>query len=77
MNEEQNLNKSTKKALNITDVIPHTCSTCAHKRFSKCLLSGFYIEVERSHPTVCGRNFEGWKRKLGLIERIKFWLYGV
>lgn len=59
-----------------TDVVAHTCRTCAHKLGSKCMLSGRYATTERLYPSVCGRNFEGWQKKQGLIKRIKFWFCG-
>lgn len=36
------------------------CTTCGHNIKTMCMMSGFDIQIERSHPTVCGQNFEGW-----------------
>ena len=71
------MTNNKKEQCTIPVVIPRTCSTCAHKSGSKCMLSGYYAKTERTYPTVCGRNFEGWEKRLGFIQRIKFWLYGV
>ena len=43
------------------------CKNCGHRQGSKCLLSGYYYIVERKHPTICGKNFDGW------IEKPQMW----
>lgn len=58
---------------------PRTCSTCAHRsgsvKHGRCMLSGFYVEVERKHPTACGEDFAGWVQREPLLKRIRAWLY--
>jgi hypothetical protein len=53
------------------------CMNCAHRKgsytFGKCMLSGYYCETERQHPTVCGVNFERWKRR-GNSLQISAWI---
>ena len=53
--------------------IPKTCSTCAHKKGDKCMLSGYYAETERKYPTLCGVDFSGWTQKLGIIDKFLLW----
>lgn len=59
------------------DRTPRTCATCAHRiggfGNGKCAFSGYYLEVERKYPTICGRNFEGWKKRQGIFVRIRDW----
>lgn len=74
---ENNKELKTKKQCDIRVVIPRTCSTCAHEKDSRCMLSGYHTTTERAYPRVCGRNFEGWEKRLGVIDRLKYWLYGV
>lgn len=50
---------------------PKSCSTCEHRSFGKCMLSGFYLTVERQFPTECGRDFQGWVKRRSLIQRLK------
>ena len=54
---------------------PKTCSTCAHRHWDRCLLSGFYLEIERKFPVVCGAQFSGWVQREPLLKRFQFWLY--
>lgn len=58
--------------------IPKSCSTCEHRNgaFRRCALSGYFCEVERRYLTRCGKDFEGWKQRLGFFERVKFLLFG-
>lgn len=61
-------------------VRPRTCATCAHRvgltfSFGRCALSGYYLEIERKVPTVCGRGFEGWQLREPLLRRVQAWLY--
>lgn len=56
--------------------IVKSCSTCEHRKGSDCMLSGYHIKDERRYPTVCGTKFEGWVKRLSLIERIKFIIRG-
>lgn len=54
---------------------PKSCSTCEHRSgtmyFGKCMLSGFYLTVERQYPTVCGKDFQGWVKRRSLVQRLK------
>jgi len=42
------------------------CTTCGHRKggplggYGRCGLSGYYCSTERTYPTSCGKNFEGW-----------------
>ena len=61
--------------------IVKSCSTCEHRNtlgapFDRCALSGYPCAVERKTPTECGKNFDGWVKRLGFLERIKFWVIG-
>jgi hypothetical protein len=60
--------------------VPRTCSTCAHRvgsfAWGRCAASGMYIEVERKHPMVCGRKFETWSPRQGLLTRIRQFFVG-
>lgn len=44
-----------------------TCENCAYRNGSvgmgRCLLSGNYCTIERSHPTTCKCDFSGWQPK--------------
>lgn len=62
------------KLFDISDVIPRNCGTCAHKKGSDCMLSGYHILAERTYPTKCGIDFKGWRKRLGFIDRVKSWL---
>lgn len=54
---------------------PKTCRTCAHRTEGKCMASGYYTEVERKFPTVCGKDFSAWIKRESLLQRFKNWLY--
>lgn len=60
-------------------VRPRTCATCAHRSgtmmFGKCMLSGYYLDVERRNPSVCGQDFERWRQREPLLRRVQAWLY--
>ena len=61
--------------------IVKSCSTCEHRQlmgtpYDRCALSGFQCVVERKYPTECGENFDGWVKRLGVFERIRFWVIG-
>lgn len=53
------------------------CTTCGHRlgsstfAWAKCMRSGFYCEVERKHPTHCGKDFEGWVPRPSMFSTIK------
>jgi hypothetical protein len=49
--------------MDVKEEINRTCSTCGHKSWSICMLSGYSCTVERKIPTICGKNFEGWVLK--------------
>jgi hypothetical protein len=54
-----------------------SCATCGHRggsgEYAKCYLSGYFCDVERMYSGVCGREFDGWKPRLGIIQRVKRW----
>ena len=60
--------------MNTNTTVPKTCSTCAHRvgsfSFGTCAASGYYVTVERKHPTVCGEDFNAWKPRQGIVTRI-------
>lgn len=65
----------------MTDIssVPKSCSTCEHRKGafdSICTFSGFSTDVERRHPSVCGRDYRGWQKRLSVMQRLKFWLIG-
>lgn len=61
--------------------VPKTCETCAHRfgslNFAKCSASGYYVSVERKHPSVCGKDFDAWVPRQGVLTRIKQVIFGV
>lgn len=57
--------------------IPKSCSTCEHRSYGRCMYSGFHCDVERKYPDMCGRDFDAWQPRLGVMQRIVFWLRGV
>lgn len=40
------------------------------------MYSGFYCEVERRYPCACGRDFRAWQPRLGIMQRVVFWIRG-
>jgi hypothetical protein len=56
--------------------IPKSCRTCARRDWDRCNLSGYYCEVERKFPQVCGKDYKGWVQRLGWFRRIKFFFLG-
>lgn len=56
--------------------IPKSCSTCEHRSWNRCMYSGFYCEVERRYPCACGRDFRAWQPRLGIMQRVVFWIRG-
>ena len=55
---------------------PKTCTTCAHRNRSICMVSGYSVYVERRCPSVCGVNFERWTKRQGIFIRIKNYFFG-
>ena len=54
------------------------CMNCGHRRgigfsTSRCMLSGYYCETERQHPSVCGIDFDRWKPRDSIIDKILRW----
>ncbi len=75
--EPSNINARDKgKVLNIADIMPCSCSTCEHRKWYKCTLSGYRCSTERKYPTRCRHDYKGWKPRLGLFARLEMFFYG-
>ena len=60
---------------------PKTCRTCAHRvgaiyAMPVCSRAGWSCSLEREYQRQCGKNFEGWAQRPGLLARIRAFFYG-
>ena len=64
----------------MTNVVK-TCRTCEHRAGfgynAICMVSGYFCTTERRYPDICGVEFQRWKPRASLFNRIRQYFFGV